>query len=56
MYLEWSTAQAGDRAMRDVALSLSLMNRVNKTESEIFILYFGLVALEAEGATFHQTL
>ena len=32
--------------------SLSLMNRLNKTGSAIFSLYFGLVALE--GSTFHQ--
>ena len=32
--------------------SLSLINRLNKTGSAIFILYFGLVALE--GSTFHQ--
>ena len=45
-----STAQAGAKG-RDFII-LSLMNRLNKTGSAIFILYFGLVALE--GSTFHQ--
>ena len=34
--------------------SLCLMNRLNKTGSAIFILHFGLVALE--GSTFHQNV
>ena len=38
--------------VRDVHFSLSPMNKCNKTGSVIFILYFGLVALE--GSTFQQ--
>ena len=46
-------AQAGARGSESCCtFSLFLMNRLNKTESAISILYFGLVALE--GSTFHQ--
>ena len=53
IHLIWSSAQAGAMGReRCYTFSLTLMNRLNKTGCGIFILYFGLIALE--GSTFQR--